>query len=109
MSEDYSKKYWRLLRFVASLAAFALIFYSAYSGNAELVRRSAVAGARAACQQHSGAERLNLRGECSPEDALALEPAVFDRRMAEAHGPLTLALIAAGCLIVIGVANLLIG
>jgi hypothetical protein len=29
--------------------------------------------------------------------------------MAEAHGPLTLALIAAGCLIVIGVANLLIG
>jgi hypothetical protein len=102
-------KYRRIPRFVVSLAAFALIFYSAYSGNAELVRQFAVAGAQTACQQHSEAQRPSRQSDCSPENAVALESTVFDRRAAEAHNPLTVALIAVGCLFVVSVANLLIG
>jgi hypothetical protein len=102
-------KYGRFPRFVISLTAFALIFYSAYSSNAELVRKFAVSGAQAACQQRSDAQRPPRESDCSPENAVVLESAVFDRRMAEAHDPLTLALIAVGCLFVVSVANLLIG
>jgi hypothetical protein len=102
-------KHRRFPRFVVFLTAFAAIFYGAYSGNAELVRQFAVSGAQAACQQHSEAQRPNRQSDCSPEIAVILEPAVFDRRMAEAHDPAKVALIAIGCFLVVGVANLLIG
>ena len=99
----------RLLRFVISLAAAGAIFYSAYSANAVFIRRSAVTAAQAACQEHSGDQSPNPRSDCSPEHAIALERAIFDQRMAKAQDPLTLGLMAIGCLLVVGVVNLLIG
>jgi hypothetical protein len=98
----------RFPRFVVFLAAFAVIFYGAYSGHTEFMRQFAVAEARTACQQHSEA-RGYRQSDCSPENAVIFEPAVFDRRMAEAHDPVKVALIAIGCFLVISVANLLIG
>jgi hypothetical protein len=102
-------KYQRLRRSVAFLAAFAAIFYGAYSGHEDFMHQFAVAGAQMACQQHSEVRSPNRQIDCSPENAVALESAVFNHRLAEAHNPLTLALIAVGCLVVVGVANLLIG
>jgi hypothetical protein len=103
------RKYQRFARFFVFLAVFAALFYGAYSGHAEFVRQFAIAGAQTACQQHSEARSPNRQIDCSPEKAMLLESDVFNHRLAEAHNPLTLALIATGCLIVVIVANLLMG
>jgi hypothetical protein len=102
-------KYQRFAHFSVFLAVFSVIYYGACLGHIELVRQSAVAVAQRACQQHSEARSSNRQIDCSPENAVVLESAVFKHRLAEARNPLTLALIAIGCLIVVIIANMLIG